>query len=74
MEEGNFDEAIKEKDRLEQKQRAVRKEKEKNNIHHQPRFFTEEIDEIDGSKCFRFTNTYWEKRKNNDWSDSPDLF
>lgn len=34
-----MNEAAKEKDRLEQKQRAVRKEREKNNIEFKPSYF-----------------------------------
>jgi len=41
---------------------------------YKPAYFTEIEDEICGEKAYKFNNNYWDKRKNNDWQDSPDLF
>ena len=73
MEEGKYDEASKEKHRLEEKQRAQRKEREVNQIEYKPKFFIESKGE-DGHKEFKFNNIYWEKRKKNEWKDALDLF
>lgn len=74
MEEGLYDKAAAEKHRLEEKQRSVRKYREKNQIAYKPFYFDEVEDEITGHKTYKFKHTYWEKRKKNDWKDSQDLF
>ena len=74
MEEGKIDKAAAEKHRLEEKQRAVRKQREAQGIHYKPIYFVEYHDEHSGEKSYKFNDTYWEKRKKNDWHDSQDLF
>lgn len=74
MEEGRLDLAAAEKHRLEEKQRAMRKQRESMEIHHNPAYFVEYHDEHSGEKSYKFNNTYWEKRKKNDWHDSLDLY
>jgi hypothetical protein len=43
-------------------------------IEYKPRFFEMTKDEFSGEKMFIFNHTYWEKRKNLDYADLPDLF
>ena len=67
--------AASEKDRLETKQRAVRKYKEKNKIEHKPAYFEEWHNPEDDQIYFRYNHKYFEEdRKNRDWSKLPDLF
>lgn len=47
LENGEMDIASKEKDRLEVKQRKVRKWMEKNDMHHTPKYFVEEYNDED---------------------------
>lgn len=74
MEEGRYDEAADEKHRLEEKQRAVRKKREAAKIPYKPMFFKEVDDEYCDEKAYVYTGNYWEKRKNLDYADYPDLF
>lgn len=74
MEEVKYDLAASEKHRLEEKQRAVRKKREEMQIHHKPLYFKEVDDDISGEKKWVYLGNYWEKRKNLDYSDQPDLF
>lgn len=68
--------AGKEKERLEVKQRKVRKWREENSIEHRPMYFKEWTNPHDGDKTYWvYNNEYWEKdRKNLDWSRLPDIF
>lgn len=67
--------AAKEKDRLENKQRAVRKWRETNGIEHKPAYFKEWMNPEDGQKYFIYNYEYWEKdKKERKWDRLPDLF
>ncbi|CCK72488.1 uncharacterized protein KNAG_0K01230 [Huiozyma naganishii CBS 8797] len=74
MEDGRYDEAAVEKNRLEEKQRAVRKEREAQKVKYQPKYFTLERDPDSGDKIWKFTGEYWNLRKKHDWSKSNDIF
>lgn len=74
MEEGDYDRAAEEKHRLEEKQRTIRKQKEAMGIEYKPRYFEQVDDQYSGEKMYQFNNIYWEKRKNLDYADLPDLF
>lgn len=65
-----------EKNRLEEKQRAVRKYNEKNNIEHKQAYFEPWTNPDDESiTYYKYNGTYWEKDwKNKDWSRLPDLY
>jgi len=63
MEEGDMDRAAEEKHRLEEKQRAVRKEREHAGIEHRPRYFSQTIDPHSGENMYVFNNLYWDLRK-----------
>jgi len=68
--------AASEKNRLEEKQRAVRKYNEKNHIDHKPAYFVEWANPDDENQIyFRYNNLYWEKdRATHDWGRLPDLY
>lgn len=53
--------ASSEKNRLEEKQRAVRKYKEKNQIPHKPVYFEEKFNPEDNQIYFVYNYTYYEK-------------
>lgn len=74
MEEGKYDNAASEKHRLEEKQRTIRKKREEMQILYKPSFFKEVDDDINGEKKWVYLGNYWEKRKNLDYVDFPDLF
>ena len=47
---------------------------EKMGIEYNPRYFEQVDDLYSGGKMYQFNNTYWERRKNLDYADLPDLF
>lgn len=69
LENGDLDTATMEKIRLEEKQRAARKERQK---HERwiPRWFKEDINPYTEQMDWIFTGTYW----NRDWKMCPDIF
>ncbi|KAI9222224.1 Oxysterol-binding protein-domain-containing protein [Blastocladiella britannica] len=78
MEEGRYDEAAFEKNRLEEKQREVRREREAiGHGHHQgdgPRWFVLDHDRDSGERFWRFTHEYWRRRETGQWEDVPDIY
>ena len=88
MEEGQYDFAAEEKNRLEEKQRAKRNERQRNgeSVHGKPRWFKKAVDKnvIQGEEFWEFTGEYWkvreevglEKEKGIDaeWPDVEDIF
>ena len=67
--------AAKEKDRLEKKQRAARKEREKNKIEYHPAYFKTYQNPEDDQEYFVYNGKYFEEdRKNQKWDNQPDLF
>jgi len=81
FEEGKIAEADLEKIRLEEKQRALRKERADNDIEHEPYFFdkTQETDPFTGELVTSYRPkqgqaSYWERRKIKDWKDLPEIF
>ncbi|XP_078384426.1 oxysterol-binding protein-related protein 1-like [Oculina patagonica] len=69
LENGDLDTATREKFRLEEKQRAARRERQKNE-RWIPRWFKEDINPYTGQMDWLFTGTYW----NRDWKSCPDIF
>jgi oxysterol-binding protein 1 len=67
MEEGEYDFAAEEKNRLEQKQRARRSERQRNgeSIHGKPRWFKKAVDRdfLVGEEYWQFTGEYWKLRE-----------
>ncbi|KAI9146593.1 Oxysterol-binding protein-domain-containing protein [Paraphysoderma sedebokerense] len=74
MEEGEYDLASKEKVRVEEKQRAKRKERESQGSHWRPRWFTRELDPDTNEEYWKFNGEYWEHRQKKEWSDIEDIF
>lgn len=74
LEHGNLSVATSEKHRLEEKQRAKRKELEKRGGHHVPRWFKETMDSATGQPNYEYKGGYWEMRKTGKWSDIDDIF
>ena len=73
-ENGDPELARDEKNRLEVKQRTIRKEREKNNTQVYPKWFTEEIDEATKEKYFKYKGGYWEARETGQWGHLEDIY
>jgi oxysterol-binding protein 1 len=84
MEQALWDEANKEKVRLEDKQRTIRKQRELQNeqlaaenkpqIEHESLWFKKTTDPYTNQPIHLFNNEYWECKKKQDWKRCPDLF
>lgn len=84
MENARWDEANAEKVRLEEKQRAVRRKREQEAEKclqegrpypsYEPVWFKKEKDPITGNLIHVYKKTYWECKKNQDWSACPDIY
>uniref|UniRef100_A0A3Q2CSJ1 Oxysterol-binding protein n=1 Tax=Cyprinodon variegatus TaxID=28743 RepID=A0A3Q2CSJ1_CYPVA len=89
MEEGRWDEANSEKQRLEEKQRAARRRRElctalcwstekkisvKDYEGYQPLWFHQRRDSVTGETNFVYKGGYWESKEKEDWSMCPDIF
>lgn len=76
LENGDFKLASSEKNRLEEKQRAVRKYREALKIEPKPFYFDEWTNPDDPDQVYyRYNRKYFEMdRKNKDWSRLPDIY
>ena len=77
MENYDLDLAQNEKNRLEDKQRALRKWREENpGNDFVPHYFEKVIDEDTGDEVWKYglKRDYWEDRRNKDWGHLDDLF
>ncbi|XP_023199587.1 oxysterol-binding protein 2 isoform X2 [Xiphophorus maculatus] len=84
MENGRWDEANVEKQRLEEKQRAVRRRREAEAtgaLHegrdyegYQPLWFHQRRESITGETNFVYKGGYWESKEREDWSMCPEIF
>ena len=74
LELGQLKVAAAEKHRLEEKQRAARKKREKAKLKWKPFYFEEKVDEESKLKYYEFNGKYWEDREKHEWSHLPDLF
>ena len=76
LEQGEMVKAAKEKERLEIKQRKVRKWREENNIKYEPAYFTEQpMPDHGGKMYFLYNGKYWENdRKKQEWDRLHDLY
>ncbi|XP_037115932.1 oxysterol-binding protein 2 isoform X2 [Syngnathus acus] len=84
MEEGRWDEANSEKQRLEEKQRAVRRRREAEASDaldegreyecYQPLWFQQRRDSVTGETNFVYKGGYWEAKERQDWTMCPDIF
>lgn len=74
LENGDLKLAQAEKIKLEEMQRAMRKEREKNNVKHKPVYYIETVDDLTKEKSYMFNWKYWDDRENGNWSRLPKLF
>ena len=62
MENGEYDFAATEKNRVEEKQRAKRRQREANGEEHVPRWFKKARDQLTGEEYWQHTGEYWKLR------------
>ena len=74
LEQGKAESATREKNRLEEKQRTVRRMNEKLGLTYKTKWFKEIIDPHTQEKRFEYQGGYWEARKKGDFSNFPDLY
>ncbi|KAL4994442.1 Oxysterol-binding protein-domain-containing protein [Aspergillus recurvatus] len=74
MEEGEYDFAATEKHRVEEKQRAKRREREANGEEYKPKWFSKAKCPITGEEYWAHTGDYWGCRTRQDWSKCEDIF
>ncbi|KAL1963245.1 hypothetical protein VTN77DRAFT_8570 [Rasamsonia byssochlamydoides] len=74
MEEGEYDFAATEKHRVEEKQRAKRRERERKGEEFVPKWFTRGKCPITGEEYWVFNGKYWKCRETGDWSVCEDIF
>jgi len=74
LENGESELAIREKHRLEENQRARRKELEKSGREYKPAYFHQEPHPITGEIIWKFNGKYWEDRATQDWSNLTRIF
>uniref|UniRef100_A0AAZ3P3H0 Oxysterol-binding protein n=1 Tax=Oncorhynchus tshawytscha TaxID=74940 RepID=A0AAZ3P3H0_ONCTS len=75
MEAGRWDEANSEKQRLEEKQRAVRRRREAEATDgFQPQWFHKRKNAITGETTFVYKGGYWEAKDSQDWSTCSEIF
>lgn len=75
MEDGLYDLAATEKNRLEEKQRAKRREREAAGEEWAPRWFKKARDEVTGEEYWQLSADYWtEREKKGDWKNVEDIF
>ncbi|XP_038648299.1 oxysterol-binding protein 2 isoform X5 [Scyliorhinus canicula] len=84
MENGDWEEANVEKQRLEEKQRAVRRLREAEAVTaeeegrehepYEPVWFEKEEDPITGEEMYVYKGGYWECKETQDWKTCPDIF
>ncbi|XP_051736168.1 oxysterol-binding protein-related protein 2b [Ctenopharyngodon idella] len=70
MENGNMDEASREKERLEEKQRAARKERAKDGEEWSTRWFQSGANPYTGSQDWLYTGGYFDRK----YTDCPDIY
>ncbi|KAL3494261.1 Oxysterol-binding protein-domain-containing protein [Aspergillus germanicus] len=69
MEEGEYDFAATEKHRVEEKQRAKRREREARGEEYKPKWFSKDKCSITGEEYWAHTGDYWGCRDKQDWSN-----
>ncbi|XP_072354077.1 oxysterol-binding protein 2 isoform X1 [Scyliorhinus torazame] len=84
MENGDWEEANVEKQRLEEKQRAVRRlreaeavtaeEEDREHEPYEPVWFEKKEDPFTGEEMYVYKGGYWECKETQDWKTCPDIF
>ncbi|KIX92060.1 uncharacterized protein Z520_12214 [Fonsecaea multimorphosa CBS 102226] len=74
MEDGEYDFAATEKNRVEEKQRAARRQRESAGEEWKPKWFEKKVDPTTGETYWEHNGLYWKKRAEGDWSVCDDIF
>ena len=74
MEDGEYDLAATEKNRVEEKQRAKRRERESKGEEFVPRWFHKDKDAVTGEEYWLYNGQYWKAREKRDWRGCEDIF
>lgn len=74
MEDGKYDLAADEKHRVEEKQRAARKERETKRQNYKPNWFTKGKHPVTGDNFWEYNGVYWKARKNQELEGCADIF
>lgn len=74
MEDGLYDEAAEDKHRLEEKQRAARKERENKNEVYHPNWFVKETHPVTKGEYWRYKGEYWKLRKEHKLKNCGDIY
>ena len=74
MEDGEYDFAATEKNRVEEKQRAARRVREAKGEEFKPKWFVKQVDKVTGEEYWESTGAYWDARTKGDWSACDDIF
>lgn len=79
MEDGEYDFAATEKNRVEEKQRAKRREREAAGEEFEPHWFSKARDEVTGEEYWKFNGEYWKMRQKvangeGSWEGCEDIF
>lgn len=74
MEDGEYDFAATEKNRVEEKQRAARRVREARGEEFKPKWFEKKLDKVIGEEYWETNGRYWKAREKGDWSVCEDIF
>lgn len=74
MENGEYDKAADEKNRVEEKQRAAKRHREEKNIKYQPRWFKHDVHPVTKQPYWKFQGKYWAERRDKHLADTGDIF
>ncbi|OCT49501.1 Oxysterol-binding family protein [Cladophialophora carrionii] len=74
MEDGAYDFAATEKNRVEEKQRAARRKREAAGEEWKPKWFEKRVEPVTGESYWETNGLYWKKRAEKDWNVCDDIF
>ncbi|KAJ5175521.1 ATP12 ATPase F1F0-assembly protein [Penicillium canariense] len=74
MEDGEYDLAATEKHRVEEKQRAKRRDREARGDIYRPQWFVRDRCPVTGEQFWAHNGKYWASRDTQDWRSSEDIF
>lgn len=74
MEDGQYDFAATEKNRLEEKQRATRRKREKEGLESGARWFKKSRHPTTREEYWEFTGEYWDAREQRNWHNVENIF
>ncbi len=74
MEDGEYDFAAEEKNRVEEKQRAARRQRENDGEEWRPKWFEKKVDGVTGESFWESSGEYWGRREKAGWGVCDDIF